>query len=215
MVVALALTPMPPPRFAPVVRLLSLLTLLIVFAGACSATTTGRELGDAPAQTPVAAEAVPEIIPLTEAGIEGFQISSTAFEPGAELPDVYTSVSGDLSPPLDIVAVPEGTVELALVVTDVDNANFVHWLVGSIPADTAFIDAGFAPPGAVDHLNGAGSFGWFAPSKALDMVHRYQFELYALNTPLALAADHDVLATIDTIERTAISRTSVLAILIG
>lgn len=206
---------MPPTRFASLVRLLGVFSLLAVVAAACSATTTGRELGDAPAQPAAVVEPVPEIIPLTETGIEGFQISSTAFEPGAELPDEYTSIAGDLSPPLSIVAVPEGTVELALVVTDADNSSFVHWLVASIPADTAFIDAGILPPAAVAHVNGAGAFGWFAPSKSLDMVHRYQFELYALNAPLALAADHDVLATIDTIERTAISRTSVLAILIG
>ena len=39
--------------------------------------------------------------------------------------------------------------------------------------------------------------------------------LYALNAPLNLAPDHDVLATIDAIERTSLSRSSVLAILIG
>ncbi len=184
-------------------------------SAACAPASTGRELGEAPPQPAVAAEPVQEIIPLTEAGIEGFQISSSAFEPGGELPDEYTSVSGDLSPPLSIEGVPAGTTELALVVSDADNSGFVHWLVSGIPADTTFIDPGRLPPGAVAHLNGAGGFGWFAPSKSLDMVHRYQFELYALTAPLQLAADHDVLATIDTVQRNSISRTSILAILIG
>ncbi len=209
---------MPAPRFTPTTRPVALLAALVagsLLASACSAATTGRELGVAPAQPAQITEPVSEVIPLAETGIEGFSILSSAFEAGGELPDEYTSVSGELSPPLSIVSVPPDTVELALVVTDADNSGFVHWLVGSIPADTTTIDAGFLPPGAIDHLNGAGGFGWFAPSKALDMVHRYQFELYALNAPLELPADHDVLATIDTIERTSISRTSILAILIG
>ena len=191
------------------------LVVLGLLTAACAAATTGRELGEAPPSVAPAIAPPEEIIPLIEAGIEGFQISSAAFEPGAELPDEYTSISGDISPPLTIEGVPAGTVELALVVTDADNDGFVHWLVGTISPDTTTFEPGLLPPGAVAHLNGAGSFGWFAPSKALDMVHRYQFELYALNAPLNLAPDHDVLATIDAIERTSLSRSSVLAILIG
>ncbi len=194
-----------------------LLTLIVVVS-ACSATTTGRELGEAPIQsaTPTQTDAeVQQLIPLAEEGENGFSLSSPVFAPGAELPEAFTSVGGDISPPLVITGTPPGTVEIALLVTDVDNGDFVHWLVAGISPDTLMIDQGSLPPGAIAHQNGAGGFGWFAPSKSLGAVHRYRFQLFALANPLGLDPGHDLLATIDTIERNTLTRSSLLATIIG
>lgn len=158
---------------------------------------------------------VQSVIPLAEAGVDGFELLSPSFEAGAELSEAFTSVGVGLWPAFTFVNVPPEAVELVLVATDVDNSNFVHWIVSGIPATTPGFGEGELPPGVVEHRNGAGQYGWFAPSKALGTVHRYRFQLYALATPLGLNADHETLAVLDTLDRQNISRSSLLGILIG
>ncbi|MEE9413746.1 MAG: hypothetical protein V3V01_00585 [Acidimicrobiales bacterium] len=201
-------------------RQAALLAGLLLLVTACSPASTGRELdvqgGAQPAGVATTLDAqVTRVIPLAESGDGGFAIESPAFGPGDDLPEASTVSGQQLSPALDFLSVPAEAVELALVVTDVDNADFVHWLVSGIAPSAAAFAEGAASPEAIEHFNGAGEFGWFAPSKTVGTVHRYRFQLYALSSALDLEAEHDIPATIDTIERQAISRSSILAVLVG
>lgn len=199
----------------------AVLTICSLFiAAACSPASTGRELdvpGESTAEGSVTTVAPPvaEVIALAESGEGGFAIESPAFGPGDDLPEINTAAGQGLSPALTILNVPSDAVELALVVTDVDNADFVHWLVSGIAPTTPSFPEGVAATDSVEHFNGAGEFGWFAPSRTPGTVHRFRFQLYALDSPLNLEADHDIPVTIDTIERQAISRSSTLAVLVG
>src|SRR5918995_277802 len=65
-----------------------------------------------------------------------FQLTSPAFTEGGTIPDEFTCVGDDVSPPLAWSGVPVGTVELALVVRDPDADGFVHWVVAGLPAAT-------------------------------------------------------------------------------
>ncbi len=72
------------------------------------------------------------------------RLESDAFEDGGRIPAKYTCDGENISPPLHISEVPEGTETLALVMDDPDApmGTFDHWLVWNIPADTEKIAEG-------------------------------------------------------------------------
>lgn len=129
-----------------------------------------------------------------------FVLSSPAFPPGGEIPAAYTCVGRDVSPPLQWSGAPPGTRSFVLAVVDPDAPSglFHHWAVYDIPAGrhglpggeragTARGVAGHRPPEAINDFGRRG-YGGPCPPPGRG-VHRYAFELLALDTPtLAISA---------------------------
>lgn len=122
------------------------------------------------------------------------QITSSAFVDQAPIPDLYTCRGDDLSPPLSIVGVPEGTRSLVLVVDDPDAPDpaapqvvWEHWIVWNIDPTTSLIEPGTLPAGATQGTNSWGRRDYGGPCPPIG-THRYFFKLYALDTTLALGA---------------------------
>lgn len=119
-------------------------------------------------------------------------ISSPAFEDGGLIPARYTCNGEDVSPPIEISGVPEGTKSLVLIFDDPDAAReprgigrtWDHWILFNIPADTRTIPEGSLPPGAVEGPNDFGDIGYGGPCPPLRSRHRYDLKLYALDTVL-------------------------------
>ena len=155
-----------------------------------------------PSEEPVAPDTPEPAAPL--------EISSSAFEPGGEIPVQYSCEGANLSPPLEWSGVPDGTQSLALVVDDPDSQppGFVHWVAYGIPATSVglpegvpgeatlpdgtlqgmndfalFVDEGQTFPGGAP-VNRVGYDGPCPPA-----AHRYVFKLYALNATLDLPAE--------------------------
>lgn len=65
-------------------------------------------------------------------------LASPAFADGGTIPAKYTCDGADISPPLQIGAVPDRASSLALIVDDPDApvGTWVHWVVWGIPAQT-------------------------------------------------------------------------------
>jgi hypothetical protein len=137
---------------------------------------------------------------------EAFALSSSAFAPGELLPLEYSCFGENTSPALDWAGTPSNTASLVLTVTDPDapEADFVHWLVYNIPADSTGLPPALPGVGALDDgaLQGTNDFitistsefasgapvhvlGWDGPCPSEE--HRYVFRLYALDTLLDLA----------------------------
>src|SRR5437899_13011874 len=77
-------------------------------------------------------------------------VTSQAFSNGGTVPRRFTCDGEDVSPPLNIYGVPDGTAELVVLAEDPDapNGAFVHWLMwGADPPDTR-LAAGAVPRGA-------------------------------------------------------------------
>lgn len=110
------------------------------------------------------------------------QLTSPAFAEGGEIPLAHTCRGEDLPPALMWTGPPEGAVELALVVRDVDAEGFVHWVVAGIPPGAGGLEAGALPGGAVEAANDAGRPGWAGPCPPSGR-HHYEFRLYALAEP--------------------------------
>ena len=116
-------------------------------------------------------------------------ITSPAFSPNGMIPKRYTCDGDDVSPPLVIGNVPEGTKSLALIVDDPDAPRgiWVHWIVWNIDAGTREIPEDTVPPGALQGTTDFGKQKYGGPCPPSG-THRYFFKLYALNAPPAIAA---------------------------
>lgn len=121
------------------------------------------------------------------------QLTSSAFENGAQIPVPYTCADRDISPPLRWSGVPTGTQSLALVLDDPDAARgiWVHWVIWNIPADTGEFPPDVPPHptqdnGARQGRNDSHTVGYSGPCPPPGPAHRYRFTLYALDTMLAL-----------------------------
>ncbi|MFW6076862.1 MAG: YbhB/YbcL family Raf kinase inhibitor-like protein [Hyphomicrobiales bacterium] len=124
-------------------------------------------------------------------------LKSPAFGDGGPIPDKYTRLGENASPPLQWSEVPEGTRSLALVIEDPDAPSgvFRHWAIYDIPADKHELDDGEA--GATNLPQARNDFGetrYDGPQPpAGHGRHRYQFKLMALDIPsLEVAPDADV-----------------------
>ncbi len=113
----------------------------------------------------------------------------------------FTCDGIDVHPRIVIGGVPFAAAELALVVRDLDAEGILHWVVAGIPATTAVVEAGVAPPGGVAARNAFGVAGWTGPCPPEgDGPHRYEFAVHVLAEPIGLAPDlpgEDAAAIVD------------------
>ena len=101
------------------------------------------------------------------------------------IPKRHACDGADISPPLTIDGIPDGTQSLAIIMTDIDTPrNFVHWLLYDMPL-TSGIPEGKAP-GATGH-NDFGQTGYGGPCPPSGTKHRYVITCHALDTKIGLA----------------------------
>jgi Raf kinase inhibitor-like YbhB/YbcL family protein len=120
---------------------------------------------------------------------ENLKLRSPAFAHEETMPSKYTCDGENISPPLAISGVPEGTETLVLIMEDPDvpptireDGMWDHWLLFNIPSDTAFIGEGEVPE-CVRGLTTRNVLQYGGPCPP-DGEHRYLFRLYALDTTL-------------------------------
>lgn len=118
------------------------------------------------------------------AGRGGLALTSPAFPHGGELDPSFTAIEDDaVAPPLAWTAPPPGTQELVLIVEDADEGQ-VHWLVWGLKPQKGALFEGEVPPRT--GKNARGNSEWLLPAPPLGVEHRYVFQLFALDLPLAL-----------------------------
>jgi len=127
-------------------------------------------------------------------------VSSGSFARGAPIPAHFAGRTGR-SPQLAWSHVPSETREVAVLCEDPDaplTQPFVHWVVYGIPPEVTELDEGLPPSGAplssgvTQGLNSYGSAGWDGPEPPRGHgVHRYHFQVFALDERLDLAAPVD------------------------
>ncbi len=122
------------------------------------------------------------------------QLTSTAFQEGAQIPVKYGCKGADISPPLKWSNLPPGTKSLALILDDPDAPMgvWVHWVIYNIPPESTGLPEHVAnrdslSDGALQGRNDFRNIGYGGPCPPSG-THRYYFKLYALDTVLQLKA---------------------------
>jgi Raf kinase inhibitor-like YbhB/YbcL family protein len=120
-------------------------------------------------------------------------VRSDTFEDGETLP-TRSTIDGDGSPPIICWDSPQLEARsFALICEDPDSPQptpFVHWLVYAIPGHTRSLDSNLVAFREGKNSRGQEGYAPAAPPVGHG-VHHYHFQLFALDTDLALAADAD------------------------
>lgn len=119
------------------------------------------------------------------------KLTSPVFTNMSQIPEPYGFTGKNQNPPLIINDVPEGTASLVLLMHDPDarKKDFLHWAVWNIHSNTATIAEGAIPQGAIIGMNDMKKTNYIRPMPPKGTgMHRYIFELYALDRMLDLAA---------------------------
>jgi Raf kinase inhibitor-like YbhB/YbcL family protein len=165
-------------------------------AASGSVDTTSSTVDPAlPADTFAAARGLPD---LAATGVE----FTGPWSSGSAI-DVEFTCDGDDQPPLlTWTAPPEGTVEMALVVTDEssDPVGFVHWIVVGLPPEAGSVGGPEPIVVAAEAMNSFGNPGWQGPCPPDPEPHSYRFALYALSQAIELPPESlpsDMLAAVE------------------
>lgn len=142
------------------------------------------------------------------------KLSSPVFKEGEEIPKKYSCEGVDVSPPLSIEDVPDGTLSLVLLMEDPDAPSvkpFVHWVVFNIPPDTKEFKEGEAPYKSVEGMNTTNALGYMGPCPPSG-THRYEFKLYAVNKMLNLFDETDRKMVLREIEGCILAQTTLTGV---
>ena len=124
-------------------------------------------------------------------------VTSPVFKHDASIPAKYTCDADNVSPPLRISGIPDGTVSLAILMDDPDvpkqlkpDGVFDHWVVYSIPVSQGQTTVEIPEAATVGAfgVNGRGSAAYTGPCPPPEYQpteHRYFFKVYALSTELS------------------------------
>ena len=126
----------------------------------------------------------------------GLTLTSTAFADCAVVPTKYTGVDPNpVSPQMAWTNVLPNTVTFSLILHDPDsNRDVLHWMIFNIPATVRELPEGLPATaqlanGATQGKNQGDTIGYRALGGGTGPYHHYIFELYALDTKLALGPD--------------------------
>ena len=175
-------------------------------------------------QVPPAAGAPPAGPGAGAPGREGsppppFRIMSPGMVDGSPLPQQFTCAAGSeaVSPPLQWMNAPRGTVSVALIVHDMEPRpqkkldDILHWMVWNIPATATEFPQGI-PSNTADLPDGShqtngnpgqgGITGYLppCPPQNVPLPHHYAFDMFALDTKVDLpetATGADLMKAID------------------
>lgn len=123
-----------------------------------------------------------------ETNMSRMKLKSKAFENNQQIPKRHTCDGENLSPPLSIEEIPDGTKSMAVIVEDPDApvGIFTHWLVWNMPPQFDELPEGSPPPSSLQGINGFGDEKWGGPCPPPGPEHRYIFKIFALDTILEL-----------------------------
>lgn len=134
---------------------------------------------------------VPSVVTSSDQPETPFTLSSSAFDPGAAIPNLYTCGGSNISPPLLITNAPQNTTNFAIVARDSNGTgdDKIHWIVWNIPSDTLQIAPQALPAVSVQGTTDDKKTTYSGPCPPSGKLTYFTFELYALNDHINLESD--------------------------
>ena len=134
---------------------------------------------------------------------------SAPFTDGAVVSAPFVCGDAAQSPELTWTNVPAGPVSLALILTDEDAPDYVHWVVANISPSLTGLAAGTLPSDAIQAKNSKGAIGFAGPCPPEGSTHQYSLTLYALDQMLEFANGDDGTAMGEAISASALDATTI------
>jgi len=103
----------------------------------------------------------------------------------------YTCDGEDIAPALTWSSAPEGTVEIAITMTDDLAPEFEHWTMSGLSATSTALAEGEVPVGAEQGRNGRGLVGYAGPCPPPGITHTYRITVFYLGQQLELGDGAD------------------------
>jgi Raf kinase inhibitor-like YbhB/YbcL family protein len=136
-------------------------------------------------------------VAIPQNAMPSLELTSSSFSNGAAMPDSLTCNGQGGSPELAWNSPPAGTQSFVLIATDKDSVlswvlgPFVHWVLYDLPPEQRELPAGIPKQaqladGSRQIQNGLDEIGYSGPCPPGTSPHRYQFQLFALDTKLGL-----------------------------
>jgi Raf kinase inhibitor-like YbhB/YbcL family protein len=128
------------------------------------------------------------------AGSSNLRVTSAFFASGDAIPERFTQNGENISPPLNWLRGPAGTISYVLLAED-NGVNrpepIVHWIVYDIPSTVTRLPLGVPAGerlenGAGQGKNIAGTAGYVGPKPPAGETHPYHFQVFALSSRLNL-----------------------------
>ncbi|MDP2292358.1 MAG: YbhB/YbcL family Raf kinase inhibitor-like protein [Actinomycetota bacterium] len=98
----------------------------------------------------------------------------------------YTCEGDNVSPALAWTDAPDGTVEIAISMTDLDAPQFVHWVIAGISPEAIALNEDTVPIGAYEATNGNGDLGYTGPCPPAGSTHSYVITVHYLGAATGL-----------------------------
>lgn len=127
-------------------------------------------------------------------------VTSSVFDHHGTMPLEYSAYGDNKSPDISWGDLPDGTMQLALVLDDPIPGMpqpFVHWVAYNISPSASGIPADLSKEplvagvdgldGMINGINGIRRAGYFGPRPPDEALHAYHFRIYALDAELNLA----------------------------
>jgi Raf kinase inhibitor-like YbhB/YbcL family protein len=92
----------------------------------------------------------------------------------------FTCDGNNVSPALTWSPAPEGTVEIAITLVDLDFPSFAHWAMAGLDPSLASLGEGDVPLAATQATNGVGDIGYTGPCPPAGSTHTYEFTVHYL-----------------------------------
>ena len=148
-------------------------------------------------------------LPQTQNAPGVIKVVSSTFKNNDGLPLKVTAYDKNISPDLRWSGVPKGAKSLVLMMEDPDAVSpkpFPHWLVTNISPRATSLKAGIPNVempglGAMQGANNTSEIGYFGPKPPADGIkHRYNFQIFALNSKLNLPSGYNRQALLDAMQ---------------
>jgi Raf kinase inhibitor-like YbhB/YbcL family protein len=99
---------------------------------------------------------------------------------GGTIDPMFTCDGANVAPALSWGQAPEGTLEIAITMVDMDFPTFGHWVMAGLDPGLIGLGEGDVPLGAVQATNGTGDIGYTGPCPPAGSTHTYQVTVHYL-----------------------------------
>ncbi len=131
---------------------------------------------------------------------------------GAEIDARYTCDGVNVAPALSWSPAPEGTVEIAVTLSDLDVPGFVHWAIAGISPSAVAIGEDTVPLGAYVAANSLGDNGYTGPCPPAGSSHLYVVTVHYLGESTGFGEGAPGLDMVEVIEAVEIGSADVTGI---